>query len=84
MNNLSDNQDNFIEFEIKKIKEDIVMINFILKRGLEPQDLKRISPPDPVKSGISTNIVVLSGRGPIWLYGFLNSFLSSCKSYCYF
>jgi len=84
MNNLSDNQDNFIEFEIKKIKEDIVMINFILKRGLDPQDLKRISPPDPVKSGISTNIVVLSGRGPIWLYGFLIHFYHLVKAIAIF
>jgi len=60
-----------ISFEVKKIKNEITIVQFELKRELEPSDLKNIRPPDPVKNGFSINTVVLSGKGPIWLYGFL-------------
>jgi len=52
----------------KKIeKEDYTVIHFELEKPLEPADLKTVSPPSyPVGKG-----VVLSGRGPVWLYGYL-------------
>jgi len=70
----------FISFEVKDIREGITLIHFELKRQLEPQDLKNIRPPDPVKNIFSKNIVVLSGRAPIWLYGFLVHFYHPVKA----
>jgi CRISPR-associated protein Csx3 len=88
MNNLINSKDNFnksnnndfIEFEIKKLSNEIVMIHFILKRELEPEDLKRISPPDPIKNNFSDKTIILSGRGPIWLYGFLIHYYHPVKA----
>ncbi|MEM4368186.1 MAG: CRISPR-associated ring nuclease Crn3/Csx3 [Candidatus Anstonellales archaeon] len=59
-----------IEFKIKE-NENFVILEFELKRELEPKDLNNISPPDPIKNKFSSKGVVLSGRGPVWLYGFL-------------
>jgi len=64
----------FIDFEVKKIREGVTMVQFELRRELSPEDLKAINPPDPVKNKFSKNVVVLSGRGPVWLYGFLVHF----------
>ena len=64
----------FIKFEVKNISEGLTLVYFELSRELEPEDLRKISPPDPVKSKFSSNVVVISGRGPIWLYGFLIHF----------
>ncbi len=88
MNNLVNSKDNFsksnnndfIEFEIKKLSNEIVMIHFILKRELEPEDLKKISPPDPIKNNFSNKTIILSGRGPIWLYGFLIHYYHPVKA----
>jgi CRISPR-associated protein Csx3 len=74
------NNDDFIEFEIKKLSNEIVMIHFILKRELEPEDLKKISPPDPIKNNFSDKTIILSGRGPIWLYGFLIHYYHPVKA----
>jgi len=41
---------------------------------LSPDVLKTISPPDPIKNNFANKGVILSGRGPIWLYGFLIHF----------
>jgi CRISPR-associated protein Csx3 len=88
MNNLINSKDNFnksnnndfIEFEIKKVSNQVVMIHFILKRELEPEDLKKISPPDPIKNNFSDKTIILSGRGPIWLYGFLIHYYHPVKA----
>jgi len=64
------NDDEFIKFEVKEIKDGITLVQFELRRELEPSDLKKILPPDSVKNKFSTNTVILAGRGPIWLYGF--------------
>jgi CRISPR-associated protein Csx3 len=56
------------------------MIHFILKRELEPEDLKKISPPDPIKNNFSDKTIILSGRGPIWLYGFLIHYYHPVKA----
>jgi len=74
------NNDDFIEFEIKKLSNEVVMIHFILKRELEPEDLKKISPPDPIKNNFSDKTIILSGRGPIWLYGFLIHYYHPVKA----
>jgi CRISPR-associated protein Csx3 len=88
MNNLINSKDNFnksnnndfIEFEIKKLSNEVIMIHFILKRELEPEDLKKISPPDPIKNNFSDKTIILSGRGPIWLYGFLIHYYHPVKA----
>ena len=38
---------------------------------ISPGDLKSIKPPDAIKNNFANKGVILSGRGPIWLYGFL-------------
>ena len=48
-------------------REKFTIVEFRLEGPIEPRDLKKIEPP-PVDLGRG---VVLSGRGPIWLYGFL-------------
>ena len=59
-----------VEFRLR-VSEEIALVEFELKRDLVPEDLRDINPPDPVKEGFASKVVVLSGRGPIWLYGFL-------------
>lgn len=65
-----------ITFSIKN-KNNLTLIEF--KRELEPEDLPKIKPPDPVKSGFSSNVIILSGRRPIWLLQVFKPFLSSNK-----
>ena len=78
------NDEEFITFEVKRVKENIILIHFSLKRELEPADLKNLRPPDPVKNKFSNNLVILSGRGPIWLYGFLIHFYHPVKAVAVF
>ena len=47
-------------------KGEYAIVEFELSEPLTPEELKSIKPPNIVGKG-----VVLSGRGPIWLYGFL-------------
>jgi len=74
----------FISFELQEIKKGITLIYFTLKRDIEPKDLKDINPPDPVKNRFSQNLVILSGRGPIWLYGFLIHFYHPVRAIAVF
>ena len=78
------NDEEFITFEVKRVKENMILIHFSLKRELEPADLKNLRPPDPVKNKFSNNLVILSGRGPIWLYGFLIHFYHPVKAVAVF
>jgi CRISPR-associated protein Csx3 len=55
-----------IRFDVKE-EERWSILTFELDDSLTPSDLKTIDPPK-VKG---TKGVILSGRGPIWLYGFL-------------
>ncbi len=68
-----------VEFKVK-IHKDYALVEFELKRELKPEDLREIKPPDPVKNGFSSKIVILSGRGPIWFYGFLVHFYHPTKA----
>jgi len=67
-----------ISFKTKKYK-DFVVLEFELKKNLTPEDLKEIKPPDPAKNKFSSKGVILSGRGPIWLYGYLIHFYHPTK-----
>lgn len=74
---------NFINFSLK-IKDRFALIEFVLEKDLEPGDLANISPPDPVKYGFSSKIIIISGRGPIWLYGYLVHYYHPVKAIALF
>ncbi len=48
-------------------KDEYTIVHFILKDLIEPQILKELKPPNTK----GTKGVILSGRGPIWIYSFL-------------
>lgn len=48
-----------------------VLVEFQSDDSIQPDSLKTLSPPDPVKEKFAHLGVILSGRGPVWLYGFL-------------
>lgn len=58
-----------MQFSIKII-DSFVLIGFSYK-NLTPADLKDLKPPDSIANNFADKGVVLSGRGPIWLYGYL-------------
>lgn len=54
------------------------LIAFSVDQVLTPKDLADLHPPDPVEKGFANRGVILSGRGPIWLYGFLVHYYHPC------
>lgn len=61
-----------LSFEIKEL-ENYVILSFYIKESLKPSILYKISPPKiNTRKGL-----ILNGRGPIWLYGFLIHFYHS-------
>ncbi len=56
-----------------------VMVSFVLERVLRPQDLYEVQPPDPVREKFAHLGVIISGRGPIWLYGYLAHNYHPCR-----
>lgn len=59
-------------FEIKEL-ENYVILSFYIKESLKPSILYKLSPPKiNTRKGL-----ILNGRGPIWLYGFLVHFYHS-------
>ncbi len=76
---MSVERENPIRFSIRE-GEKAVLIEFELSRPLEPKDLKEINPPDAVKEGYSSKVLILSGRGPIWLYAYLMEFYHPVKA----
>ncbi|MCM8809843.1 MAG: CRISPR-associated ring nuclease Crn3/Csx3 [Candidatus Omnitrophica bacterium] len=69
----------FIKFSVKN-KDKFALIEFELIKEIEPSDLGNLNPPDPVKEGFSSKVIILSGRGPIWLYGCLIHFYHPTKA----
>lgn len=69
----------FLNYLIKQ-NEEMALFEFELSKNLEPEDLKRMVLPDPVKDGLATKVLVLSGRGPVWLYAFLTHHFHPCKA----
>lgn len=78
-----DSLNNFIEFRVKT-RSGFALVEFELKREIAPADLKNIKPPDPVKEKISSHVIIISGRGPIWLYGYLIHFYHPTKAVAVF
>jgi len=65
---------NKINFNIEE-KEEYTLVSFEIPDILTPEDLSALSPPEV--NGAKG--VVLSGRGPIWLYCFLTHFYHPTK-----
>ena len=57
----------WIVFKVNKIDEDMVELEFTLKRPMKPEELRLVIPP-PIPVG---KVLLISGRGPIWLYAYL-------------
>lgn len=62
-----------MKFQLTKFDE-YVLVAFEFDEVLKPGDLSGLEPPNPVLGKFSHKGVVLSGRGPVWLYGFLVHF----------
>jgi len=63
-----------IDFKTNE-KEAFTIVHFELRNNITPEILQKIEPPD-VKG---TKGVVLSGRGPIWLYCYLAHYYHPTK-----
>ncbi|SFP83056.1 CRISPR-associated ring nuclease Crn3/Csx3 [Parafilimonas terrae] len=59
--------------------ENFSIINFVLEDDIEPFVLKTIAPPDAITEDFAHKGVILSGRGPVWLYCFLTHFYHPTK-----
>lgn len=73
----------FFQYQIKH-NSNTAIFDFTLERNIEPADLQKIILPDPVKENLASKCVVLSGRGPIWLYGVLIHHFHPCKAVAVF
>lgn len=62
-----------IKFEVKH-GAAYTIIAFQAATNLDFGILKELKPPDPVAEEFAHRGLVLSGKGPIWLYGFLVHF----------
>ena len=65
---------NELKFNVKE-EADYSILSFVIEGVLSPEDLAALTPPkvDGSKG------VILSGRGPIWLYCFLTHFYHPTK-----
>jgi len=63
---------------------DFMLLEFELKQNLLAEDLKTLDLPDPVKLKFSNRLLVISGRGPIWLYCYLTHFYHVCRAIAVF
>ncbi len=59
-----------IRFSVKK-SEGVAIVEFELTRNLTPEDLKNLRVPDPVDEKFSHMVVIISGKGPVWLYSYI-------------
>jgi CRISPR-associated protein Csx3 len=60
-----------INFKLKHA-EHYTLIEFELEdTPILPEALGKMCPPNLVKDGLASKGVILSGKGPIWLYAFL-------------
>ncbi|MEO0144166.1 MAG: CRISPR-associated ring nuclease Crn3/Csx3 [candidate division WOR-3 bacterium] len=72
-----------ITFKTTK-KGQYALVEFVCDGELEPSILANLNPPDPIKEDIADKIVILSGRGPIWLYAFLTHYYHPCSAIAIF
>ena len=62
-----------LNFKISKA-DKYAIISFDLSEAMTPGQLKTISPPDMIGENFAHKGVILSGRGPVWLYCYLSHF----------
>lgn len=67
-----------IQFSTKETG-DLVLIEFTVPSDFSYEALNSLMPPDPVSLRFAHKGVVLSGRGPVWLFGFLVHFYHPTK-----
>ena len=60
-------------------QEQFTMLSFSLSENAEPKDLSTLTPPDPITNNFAHKGVILSGRGPVWLYCFLTHYYHPTK-----
>ena len=65
---------NELKFNVKE-EADYSILSFVIEEVLSPKDLAALTPPKVEGS----KGVILSGRGPIWLYCFLTQFYHPTK-----
>lgn len=58
-----------IKYAVKRVADDTVVLEFRLTRPIRPEELPTLVESAPDVSGAV--LLVISGRGPIWLYGAL-------------
>jgi len=73
----------FLKYKLTKT-DNMAIFDFSLDENIEPYHLKEIKLPDPVKENVSSKVIVISGRGPIWLYGFFIHHFHPCKAVAVF
>jgi CRISPR-associated protein Csx3 len=61
------------------LQTHLAVLHFAIDGILQPAELRNLQPPDPVREDFAHLGVVLSGRGPVWLYGFLVHFYHPCR-----
>lgn len=67
-----------INFNLK-IQDQYAVVSFSLEEAVTPDLLQHLLAPDMVKENFSHKGVILSGRGPVWLYCFLTHFYHPTK-----
>lgn len=67
-----------ITFHLRPLPQGM-LLSFILDRPLVPGDLRELQPPDFLEHDFARKGVIISGRGPVWLYGFLVHFYHPCR-----
>mgnify|MGYP002661699986 FL=1 len=70
-----------ITFKLQNGNDDIAVVEFMIDSGvITPEELRALNPPDPICEKFADKIVVISGKGPIWLYTTLTNFYHCCKA----
>ena len=67
-----------VNFKVN-ILQDYAVISFDIEDAFTPSEIKSLLPPDSIKLNFASKGIILSGRGPIWLYGFLIHFYHPTK-----
>jgi len=67
-----------VTFNIKQ-EEKFTLLSFSLAENVQPAILFTLTPPDPIVNNFAHKGVILSGRGPIWLYCYLCHFYHPTK-----
>jgi CRISPR-associated protein Csx3 len=60
-----------IQFTINQTPKYAIIEFSLPPVAIAPDVLTNLSPPDPIQKDFAHKGVILSGRGPIWLYGYL-------------